>query len=156
MKNAGVNPWRRHRRSANSVLRVVAVIALAISVQGCTAVALTAGGIAGSAGVEQTLNGIKYKTFGSPLANVRLATLKALHHLAMKVKDDHKTKTGWQINATALNRDIDITLVAITSRSTRMRVVVNDGDIFFKDAATGNEIIIQTADALASPREASR
>lgn len=135
---------------------VIALIALAISVQGCAAVALTAGGIAGGAGVEQTLNGIKYKTFGLPLANIRLATLKALHHLAMKVKDDHKTKTGWQIDATALDRKIDITLEAITAHSTSMRVVVNNGSIFFKDAATGNEIIIQTANVLAGDRSASR
>lgn len=126
------------------------------ALQGCAAVAVTAGGIAGSAGLEHTLNGISFKTFAAPVANVRLATLRSLHKLDMKVKDDHKTTEGWQIDASALNRDIDITLEAITDRSTRMRVVVNDGDIFFKDAATGNEIIIETASALARTERASR
>lgn len=129
--------------------RVIALIVFAASLQGC-AVALTAAGVAGGAGIQETLRGIKYKTFGSPVDHVRLATLNSLHNLAMKVKTDHKTKTGWQIDAAALDREIDITLEAITPRSTRMRVAVNDGDLFFlKDAATGNEIIDQTKHALA-------
>ena len=75
----------------------------------------------------------------------------------MKVDADQKTETGWQIDASALDRDINITLEAITVRSTRMRVSVNDGDFFFmKDAATGNEIINQTTRVLADKRRPGR
>ena len=108
---------------------VIALIASAAVLQGCT-VALTAAGVAGGTGVQETLNGIKHKTFDSPVEQVRLATLKSLQRLAMKVDADHKTDTGWQIDASALDRDINITLEAITVRSTRMRVSVNDGDFF--------------------------
>ena len=36
-----------------------------------------------------------------------------------------------------------------------MRVVANKGDIFFKDAATSTEIIIQTAETLEMEAEAA-
>jgi hypothetical protein len=116
---------------------------------GCAAVAVTAGGIAGAAGIDHTLNGIAYKTFAAPIDNVRLATLQTLKRMDMGVKDDRKTETGWEIAALANEREIDIELEAVTQRATRMRVVVSNNDIFFKDAATGTEIIVQTAEALA-------
>lgn len=137
-------------------VRACALIACLFAVQGCVAVALTAGAIAGGAGVEHTLSGITYKTFAAPLANVRLATLQTLDKLDMKVTSDKEAENGWEFQAAAADREVDITLEALTSRSTRMRVVVNKGEIFFKDAATGNEIIIQTAEALAKEQQASR
>ncbi|MFO1189104.1 MAG: DUF3568 family protein [Alphaproteobacteria bacterium] len=115
---------------------------------GCAAVALTAGGIAGGAGVDHTLSGIAYKTFAAPIENVRLATLQTLKQMDMSVKDDRKVEAGWEITASANDRDINVELEALTPRTTRMRVVVNKGEIFFKDAATGTEIIVQTADKL--------
>jgi hypothetical protein len=116
---------------------------------GCAAVALTAGGIAGGAGVDHTLSGIAYKTFAAPMDNVRLATLQTLKRMDMSLKDDRKTETGWEIKAAAVEREIDIELETLTQRATRMRVVVSKGDIFFKDSATGTEIIVQTAESLA-------
>lgn len=139
-----------------NAIRAVALITCLAGLQGCAAVALTAGGIAGGTGVEHTLNGISYKTFASPVPNVRLAALKSLDKLGIKVKADHKAKDGWQIDASAHDRDVDISFEALSERSTRMRVVVNEGAIFFKDAATGTEIIIETANALAADQQASR
>jgi len=137
-------------------LRIAALASALAALQGCAGVALTAGGIAGGTGVEHTMNGISYKTFATPLANMRLATLKTLDKLDMKVTDDHQTEEGWQIEAAAHDRDIDITLESLTSRTTRMRVVVNKGEIFFKDASTSTEIILQTGETLAQQRQASR
>ena len=36
----------------------------------------------------------------------------------------------------------------MSSRTARMRVVANEGEFFFKDAATATEIIVQTAATL--------
>ena len=137
-------------------LRIAALAGALAALQGCAGVALTAGGIAGGTGVDHTLSGISYKTFASPLANVRLATLKTLDKLDMTVKDDHRTDEGWQIEASARDRDIDITLESLTDRTTRMRCVVNKGEIFFKDASTSTEIILQTGETLAQQKQASR
>lgn len=68
--------------------------------------------------------------------------------MAMKVVKDGKDENGWRIEATASERRIEIELERLTRRATRMRVVVNQGTLFFKDAATGTEIIINTAEVL--------
>ena len=57
-----------------------------------------------------------------------------------------ETEDGWEIKATATKREIDIELERLSKRATRMRVVANEGNVFFKDAATATEIIIMTAE----------
>lgn len=130
------------------MLRLVFIAFVMVSLQGCAAVALTAAGVAGGAGVDHTLSGITYKTFSAPINDVRLATLKTLDRMDIKIAEDKKDESGWAINATAADRSIDIELEKLTERTTRMRVVANKGDLFFKDAATSTEIIIQTARTL--------
>lgn len=128
-----------------------AIIGLAmLSLPGCAAVALTTAGVAGGVGVDHTLSGISYKTFTTPAADVRRATLKTLARMDIAVIDIRETKSGWEIKGTAADREIDIELESLTRRTTRMRVVANEGDIFFKDSATSTEIIIQTAETLES------
>ena len=112
---------------------------MALSVVGAGA------GVAAGAGVEHTMNGIVYKTFDSSLNEVRFATLKMFDHMGMPVTADAKTDNGWTLSATASDRTIDVDLERVTDKTTRMRVVANKGDIFFKDASTATEIINQTA-----------
>ena len=125
----------------------IACLAAMLGLSGCAAAALTAGGIAGSAGVNHTLNGIVYKTCTSPIKSLRVATLKTLNRMEMKVKGDKKAKYGWHVQATAIDREIDIELQRLTPNTTRMRVTTNQGSIF-KDSATSTEIILQIADTL--------
>ena len=127
--------------------RFVPVILSALILQGCAAVALTAGGLAAGQGIDHTLTGITYKTFNTPMNRLRLATLKTLHRLDMKVTDDSKTEEGRIILATAASREIEIEFEILTRRATRMRVIVSKGAIL-KDSATATEIIIQTAETL--------
>lgn len=126
-------------------LRAVALVLGLIALQGCAAIALTAGSVAAGAGVDHTMSGIVYKTFASSMPEMRLATLKTLKRMDMEVVRDEKTDDGWEIEATAIERKIEIELEALTKRTTRMRVVANKGNIFFKDSATATEIIVQTA-----------
>lgn len=131
-------------------LGFVTVVMAAVSLIGCAPVALTAGSIAGSAGVNHTMGGIAYKTFTTPLKTLRTATLKTLNRMEMQVTEDIKAETGWKIGATATDRRIDIELEELTPATTRMRVVTNKGDFFFKDGATSTEIILQTAQLVES------
>ncbi len=126
---------------------IVALVA-ALSLGGCAAVALTAGGIAAGAGVNHTLSGIAYKTFNDDLETLRIATLITLEQMAMEVTEDTATDEGWEIIAVAAEREINIELEMLTERATRMRVVANEGEIFFKDSATATEIILLTAENL--------
>jgi len=100
------------------------------------------------AGIEHTMNGIVYKTFTSPLPNLRLASLKTLNWMDMKVTKDNETAYGREIEALASDRTIDIKLESLTDKTTSMRVIVNRGDFFFKDSATAREIIIQIVHTL--------
>ena len=130
------------------LFRIAYVVVAMAATTGCAAVALTAGGIAGGAGVEHTLSGIAYKTFNAPLADVRRAAVKTLRRMEIEVTKDGKSEEGWAIDGVATQRRIGIELEAVTPRTTRMRVVVEKGGIFFKDNATGTEIIIQTAERI--------
>jgi len=140
------------------LLRTVVLLSVALGLGGCASLALTAGSIAGGAGIDHTLSGIAYKTFAEPLPSVRFATLKTLNRMAMDVTKDEQPQDEkeWSIEATATDRRIDIELEPVTPKTTRMRVVVNKGDVFFKDAATGTEIIVQTAETLAERVQGAR
>ncbi len=132
------------------IFRVAVLLWALLSVPGCVGVALTAGGIAGSTGVNHTLSGVAYKTFITPVDELHFAILKTLGRMDMEVSEDKETASGFEILALARDRKIEIELEALTPKTTRMRVVANKGDIFFKDAATATEIIIQTAETMAN------
>lgn len=144
------------------ILRTFGPMGLGLLLQGCAAAAIgvtlaTAGAGAGmTAGVEHTLNGIVYKTFSAPANEVRFATLKTLDRMGMPLIDDQKTETGWQLSARAKDRSVDIDLESLTDTATRIRVVANEGIIFFKDSATATEIILQTAQTLQDDAAAAR
>ena len=130
--------------------------AMAIALQGCAAAGVTlataGAGVGMGAGVEHTLNGIVYKTFGVSVNELRFATLKTLDHMDMPIISDEKTETGWKLIASASERTIEVEFERLTERTTRMRVVANEGMIFFKDASTATEIITQTAQTLQDDR----
>ncbi len=130
------------------VLRVIALITSLAALEGCAAVALTAGSLAGGIGLDHAIRGINYKTFSVPLPELRLATLKSLNRMAMDVTEDRREDDGWTILARASNREIDVELESITRVATRMRVVVSTGAFFLRDGATGAEIIARTAETL--------
>lgn len=109
-----------------------------------------------SAGYEHTVNGIVYRTFAAPTNEVRVAALKTLHRMAMPVTVDKKSEEGWALSAKASKRTIDIELQALTEPTTRMRVVANDGAIFFKDASTATEIINRTVQIVQDDRNTAK
>lgn len=131
--------------------RICVLVFTVIFLNGCAAVAptlfATGAGVAAGTGVQHTLNGIAYKTFAVSQKELRFATLKALKHLDMKVEKDqpHEKERIHMIVARAFERTIEIEVEALTSRTARLRVVANQGQIFFKDAATATEIIMQAA-----------
>jgi predicted secreted protein len=127
---------------------VAALLAAGLAaLQGCAGVGLTlfgvGAGITGGTGVNYTLDSIAYKTFATSEEELRAATVKTLKRMAMDVTENHATESGRQIMAQAGERTVDIELDRITSRTSRMRVVVKQG-WFFRDRATAGEIIVQT------------
>jgi hypothetical protein len=131
------------------VMLGLAVVLLAS--QGCAALGLallTAGvGTGAGQGVSYTFDSIGYKTFTTPVENLEAATLKTLKRMDIEVKEKEKTDSGIKISAKAGDRDVDIELDRLTSKTARMRV---DATLkwIFKDRATAVEIIAQTAQTL--------
>ena len=142
------------------IRNILALAMIGLALQGCVAAGLTlasvGAGVGAGAGVEHTMNGIVYKTFAASGNEVRFAALKALDHLGMPVTVDEKSEEGWNLTATATDRTIDIEMQKLTEQTTRMRVVVNEGAIFFKDSSTGTEIIKQTSNALEEEQDAAK
>ena len=123
-------------------LRILAIPALAGVLAACDPLTLTALVVGAGAGVQHTMSGIAYKTFSSPMPKVRTAVNGALTHMDIKVGATEKIDNGVRIKARAADRDIEIELEALTSKTTRMRSTARNG--IFMDSATATEIILQT------------
>jgi hypothetical protein len=121
---------------------------LVLSLNGCAApIALTlfgvGAGVTTGTAVSYTMDGIAYRTFTAPITQVERATLTALNDMGIAVEAAEKTNEGKAIKAKGVDRQIEIELEAVSSKTTRIRTVAKQG-IFFKDRATATEIIMQT------------
>lgn len=123
----------------HSLCAAAALLALAA----CDPITLTAAGVGGSAAVGYTMGGITYRTFTAPQASVKTASLGALNRMGIKVVSTEKDGGSEVLKAKATDREIEITLEALTANTTRMKVVAHNGGLFL-DSATATEIILQT------------
>ncbi|MEW6354195.1 MAG: DUF3568 family protein [Pseudomonadota bacterium] len=128
-------------------MKRVLLLALLTLLTACDPVSLTALGIGGGAGVSHTMGGYNYRTFNESLPKVKKATLTALKNMDIKVESVQKTEEGEIINAKAADRNIELTLEKISSKTTRMRSIARR-ETLLMDAATATEIIVQTEKAL--------
>ncbi|MDQ3027808.1 MAG: DUF3568 domain-containing protein [Pseudomonadota bacterium] len=124
---------------------IVVVLALAsVSLGGCAAVALTALGVGMATGVGHTLGGMVYKTFTTPQAQVKRATLGALQRMQVKVVKSERKGSTELIIGKAGDREIEIELEALTPAATRMKVTAKQDSGILRDGATATEVILQT------------
>jgi hypothetical protein len=128
--------------------RLVTIV-MVLPLTGCVPLAITAVGLGAGTAVNHTLSGITYKTFTAPLPKVRTASIGALHRMGIKVGGSEKQEGNEVVKAAGKDRDIEIVLEAISSNSTRMRVIARSGGVLY-DSATATEIIMQTERMLGS------
>lgn len=122
----------------------VALALASMSLGGCAAVALTALGVGMATGVSHQLGGMVYKTFTTPQAQVKRASLSALNRMQVKVLQSKREGSVETILAKAGDRDIEVTLEALTPNTTRMKVTAKQNGGFLSDGATATEVILQT------------
>lgn len=124
-----------------------------LALQGCATVGLTLVssviGTVAENGVSHTLAGAVSRTFTVPVEGLHKATLLTLQRMDMPVTETRKDATGRETHARAGNREIVITLDQLTSRTTRMDVVVKRW-IVVRDRSTASEIIAQTDQILSN------
>ena len=111
---------------------------------GCVAVGLTALGVGMATGVSHTLSGMVYKTFTTPQAQVKRATLGAFSRMQIKVVNSTRKGSTETIVAKAGDRDIEVELEALTPNTTRMLVTAKKDGGMLRDGATATEVILQT------------
>ena len=132
-------------------MRIFLFICLLPLLNSCAAVGLTlfgvGTGVATGTSVSYTLDGVAYRTFTASLPQVESATRTALDRMGIKVDATAKTEQGKAIKAFGNDREIEIELEVVSSKTTRIRTVAKQG-IFFKDRATATEIILQTEKVL--------
>jgi hypothetical protein len=123
----------------------IVLLALAsLNLGACAPVMLTAIGVGMATGVSHTLSGMVYKTFTAPEAQVKKASIGALHRMQIKVLEAKRDGTIETIKAHAADRDIEIELEALTPATTRMLVTAKKDGGILRDGATATEIILQT------------
>jgi hypothetical protein len=128
------------------VVPVVACIALAA----CQPLALSVAGAGVSAAIGHGLNGVRQRTFTANLPEVRKASVRALDNMGITLESHATIDAGIVLYARTGERSVEIELVPISARATRVRVAARD-DGFFYDAATANEIVAQTEKILEAP-----
>ena len=95
-------------------------------------------------GVGHTLGGVVFKTFTTPQAQVKRATLGALQRMQVKGVKSERSGAIETIVGKAGDREIDIELEALTPAMTRMKVTAKQDGGILRDGATATEIILQT------------
>lgn len=128
---------------AMMAVRLTVVMAFAATMSGCASLAVTAFAIGASTGVQHTINGVGYRTFTQPPSKVRTAALAALADMRIRVDATGSTASDGLIKASTPGRKIELQVEQISPNTTRLRAVVNQY-AFLRDAATANEIILQT------------
>ena len=124
---------------------VVVLLALcSMALGGCAAVALTALGVGMATGVSHTLGGMVYKTFTTPQAQVKRATLGAFNRMQVKVVEAKRAGSTETIVGRAGDREIEVELESLTPATTRMKVTAKQNGGLLRDGATATEVILQT------------
>ena len=141
----------QNMKNNRTLFQTLCLLSSVLLLSGCAAVGMTlfgvGAGVTTGTAVSYTLDGIAYRTFAAPLPEVEKATRTALHRMGIPVEATAKIEQGKSITATAADREIEIELEIVSSKTTRMRTVAKQG-IFFKDRATAAEIIYQTEKVL--------
>ena len=125
-------------------MTVVSIAVCGLGLGGCVPLALTAVGVGMATEVSHTLGGMVYKTFTAPQAQVKQASIGALHRMQIKVTKAERDGSTEMIIARAADRDIEIELEALTPATTRMMVTAKKDGGILRDGATATEIILQT------------
>src|SRR6478672_12186831 len=101
---------------------IVLVFGAMFALTGCAAVGLTlfsvGAGVTTGTSVSYTLDGVAYRTFTAPLPQVETATRTALDKMGIKVEATAKTEQGKAIKAIGNERDIEVDLEMVTTKTT--------------------------------------
>jgi uncharacterized protein DUF3568 len=121
-------------------LGAIALLTVVLAAEGCAGV-----GTAAEQGVNYTLDGIAYRTFGVPVDQMRRATLVTFKRMDLALKSDDARDDGCrEMVATGGDRTVYVELEKLTARTTRMRITAKHGWIW-RDRTAAGDVIVQAA-----------
>jgi hypothetical protein len=120
-----------------------------LGLAGCQPLAVSVIGAGAGTALRYSFDGVTYRTFTAPAADVKHASLQALERMGIAFESFDRFEYGELIYARAENRAIEIEIEPISPRATRMRIAAKNGGLFY-DNATASEIVAQTERSLAS------
>ena len=128
---------------------LICLSCLGLLLGGCAAgpVGITLFGIGTATGVSYTLSGYAYKTFTASIKKVNAATETALERMGIQIESREVSSDKIIIKGKAVERQVEVSLEALTPKATRIRTVVMENSVL-KDRATATEIILQTEQVL--------
>ena len=110
---------------------------------GCEPLAISVLGAGAGTALRYGWDGVTHRTFTSPAAEVKHASLAALERMGIAFESFDVYEHGELIYARAQNRQIEIEIEPISERATRVRISAKNGSLFY-DSATSAEIVAQT------------
>jgi hypothetical protein len=130
-------------------VRAILLSICLLGLAGCEPLAISMLGAGAGAALRYSVDGVTYRTFTAPAADVKHASLEALERMGIAFESFDRFEYGELIYARAENRSIEIEIEPISPRATRMRIAAKNGG-FFYDNATASEIVAQTERSLQS------
>jgi len=129
------------------VARLLLVLLL-LPLAGCEPLALSLLGTGATSALRYSVwDGVTFRTFTAPAAQVRQSTLAALERMGIKHESTVPYDHGEIIVGNTATREIHIELEPISERATRVRIAAKNGS-FWYDNATAAEIVAQTERSL--------
>ena len=114
-----------------------------VGLSGCEPLAISVLGAGAGTALRYGWDGVTHRTFTSPAAEVKQASLAALERMGIAFESFDVYEHGELIYARAQNRAIEIEIEPISERATRVRISAKNGSLFY-DSATSAEIVAQT------------
>jgi hypothetical protein len=127
------------------MLRIVAVLVLALASSGCASIAVTLAGLGAGIGANHFIGNVTHRTFTASMADVKFASMAALKRMEFEIESVEATDKGGElIRARTSGREVEIEVEPLSPRATRMRSVVRLAQSLTLDGATASEIVAQT------------
>ena len=131
---------------ANIFVSSALVLASLLATQGCAGMFAAPRGGADTV-VNFTVDGVAFRTFGTPVDGLQRATHTAFRRMEFTLTSDQAMEDGRALLASAGDRTIHVELEKLTARTTRMRITAKHGWLW-RDQATAGELLVQTERAL--------
>lgn len=129
------------------LVRLGVCLAIAWSLSGCAAVALSLVGAGAGAGINHQVSGVASRTFSEPLPKLKRASLMAARRMSFEFETTDATDNGQLMKGRVADLGVSVELEMLSSNMTRVSVSARK-NLVFLDGATAQEVVTQIERAL--------